>query len=160
MNLKAGYMESELSTERGSAGIDMILLSFMVLVFLAMPLLMSMFEVYNYVMLGAVWSAGTENVLDQVEWQLQTEALSECERNLLLDETRKAFETQFEGMKGERRETAWTIRNLSYVDGDPPKLNVRVSLSYEPVTMVGLFISQGGPLTLELYREREFPIDR
>lgn len=153
-------MGNGLLTERGSAGIDMILLSFLILVFLAVPLLMSVFEVYTYVMQGAVWSAATENVLDQVEWQIQTEGLSACERILVLEETRQTFAAHFDGVKGEREGTAWSIQALSYGEQDPPSLAVKVRIRYEPVTMVGLFIGQGSPLAFDLYREREFPIDR
>lgn len=160
MNLKAGSMESGLSTETGSAGIDMILLSFLVLIFLAIPLLMSIFEIYSYVMQGAVWSGATENVLDQVEWQIQTEALSECERTLLLEETREAFKSHFDQVVQSHQGTVWTIPSLDFIEGEPPKIVVDVRIDYEPVTMIGVFISQGGLLELALHREREFPIDR
>lgn len=153
-------MGKGLSTERGSAGIDMILLSFMVLVFLAAPLLLSIFEVYSYVMYGAVWSAATENVLDQVQWQMETEALSECERKLLLDNTQGIFSKDFDALIEDPSKMNWTIRRLIYVTSDPPRLEVQIGVKYKPVTMVGVFICQGGWLELELSRRREFPIDR
>lgn len=160
MSLKDGFMENGLSTERGSAGIDMILWSFLVLVFLAMPLLMSVFEVYSYVMEGSVWSAAAENVLDQVEWQLQTEALSECERTLLLDHTQEVFKNHFDEMAREQKGVSWAIKSLTYTEGEVPRLEVNLQVRYEPFTMIGAFISQGGQLELQLSRQREFPIDR
>lgn len=153
-------MENGLSTERGSAGIDMILLSLMVLIFLAAPLLSGIFEVYCYVMHGAVWSAATENILDQVQWQMETEALSECQRDLLLNETQAIFAKDFDALVEDPLETDWTLKGLTYMAGEPPSLEVRVGVKYKPVTMVGVFISQGGWLELELNRRREFPIDR
>lgn len=153
-------MEKGLSTERGSAGIDMILLSFMVLIFLAAPLLSGIFEVYCYVMHGVVWSAATENILDQVQWQMETEALSECERKLLLSATQGVFAKDFDALVEDPSKMNWTLKELTYVAGEPPRLEVRVGIKYKPVTMVGVFISRGGWLELELNRRREFPIDR
>ncbi len=153
-------MENVLSTERGSAGIDMILLSLMVLVFLAAPVLFGVFEVYCYVMHGAEWSAVTENVLDQVQWQMETESLSECERDLLLNQTQDVFAKDFDAMIKDKTEMNWSLKGLTYIESEPPRLEVRVNVKYKPVTMVGVFISQGGWLELELNRRREFPIDR
>lgn len=153
-------MVKELSTEEGSAGLDMILWSLMLLIFIALPLIGGIFELYTYTLHGVKWSAATENVLDQVEWQLQTEALSECGRELFLEKTRQQFQLNFDELAAENQGTDWRLEELLFREQSPPVLEVDVTVVYPPVTLVGVLIGKEGGLAIHLFRQREFPIDR
>ncbi len=160
MSLQDGSMVKELSTERGSAGIEMVLWSLMLLVFIALPLICAIFEVYTYTLYGVKWSAATENVLDQVEWQMQTESLSECGRDLFLEKTRVMLASEFDALSASNQGEHWNIETLAVIEEDPPQLNIELIVEYDPVTMVGAFISNKDHLEIRLVRQREFPIDR
>lgn len=146
-------------TERGSAGIEMVLWSLLFLIFVTMPFISGIFEIYHYAMKGIHWSAVTENVLDQLEWQIETQALSETRPELLINDLKWAFSETLDPVKSISQNEQWKIEQLTFVEGDPPRIEVTVLIRFEPATLVGEWISKEGLLSLRISRKREFPID-
>ena len=153
-------MGNALSTERGSAGIEMVLISCMLMLFVLLPLVCFLFEVYIYGVHGVRWMNATENALDALEWELQTPALSQVERRVAVeaykDVLRVKLNQQVLQAAGERFE----IEHLSLVADEPPVLSLKLNVSYIPSTMLGMAVAQSGRLSFVIERERELPCDR
>lgn len=157
---QAGAGEQARAGERGSAGVEMVIVSFMLLVFLLAPLMCFLFEVYAYGIHSLRWMTAVENTLDQLEWQLETEALSETGRHISQETARQVLETQFHSLTDGSLEESWTLETCRFTEGNPPLLEVDLAVRYEPSTVVGLLLAQSGELQFNISRVREFPYDR
>ncbi len=160
MSLKGGLTVKELLTERGSAGIEMVLWSFMVIVFIMMPLICFLFELYIYGLHGLRWGTGVENALDALEWQLQTPALSVVERRMSPESLTTALNSHLNQLRIAETGEVYQIEQLELVGTDPPTLHFRLKVSYEPSTMIGECMATAGRIEMLIEKERELPCDQ
>jgi hypothetical protein len=160
MNIKEKFMASALSTERGSGGIEMIICSFMILVFLMAPLMCFLFEMYTYGIYSLKWTSATENALDSLEWQLETKALSETERIIVQDKAKSSLQAYYKKIENKQAGEEWQIEICEFSKAQPPTLELQLQVMYEPTTVVGLLLSKSGKLHFGINCVREFPSDR
>lgn len=153
-------MGNVLSTERGSAGIEMVLASCMLMLLVLLPLVCFLFEVYIYGIHGVRWMNATENALDALEWELQTPALSQVERRVAVDAYRGVLQTQLNPILLAAAGESYQIEALTLSSEVPPVLKVKLKVSYVPSTMVGAAVAQSGKLSFVIERDRELPCDR
>lgn len=160
MNIKEKFTASALSTERGSGGIEMVILSFMILVFLMAPFMCFLFETYTYGVYSMKWISATENVLDGLEWQLETEALSQTQRVIVQEKAKSYLELYYKKIENKQAGEQWQVEICEFSMTQPPTLEVQLRVMYEPTTVVGLLLSESGKLHFGINCVREFPSDR
>lgn len=153
-------MGNVLSTERGSAGIEMVILSSMLLVFVLLPLICFIFEIYLYGIHSVRWMNSVENALDALEWELQTPALSQVERRLVVNAYEETLQAQLNPTLMESSGESYQIESLTLLAQDPPVLKLKLKVFYLPSTMLGAAVAQAGQLSFVIERERELPWDR
>lgn len=160
MNIREKFMANALSTERGSGGIEMVICSFMILVFLLAPFMCFLFETYTYGVNSLKWTGATENALDSLEWQLQTKALSQTERIIAQEKAKSCLEVYFKKIENKQAGEEWQVEICQFSETQPPKLEIQLQVMYEPTTVVGLLLSESGKLHFGINCVREFPSDR
>lgn len=160
MSLKDGLTAKELLTERGSAGIEMVLWSFMAMVFVMIPLICFLFELYIYGLHDLRWGTGVENALDALEWQLQTPALSVVERRMSTEALTTALNSHLSQLSIAETGEVYQIEQLELVGSDPPTLQFRLKVSYLPSTMIGACMATNGRIEMVIETERELPCDQ
>lgn len=158
------FTESAFSiNQKGSAGIGIILWMMMLLIFLLIPLMLFFFELNTHITYGTASGALVDNLLDQVEWHVETPNLSTADVVFRDD----ALETNIRNDIEERLGLSQNALRLESVDVltkanqglNHATLNVKVVLSYEPNTYLGRLFS-GERIYLEVHRMRESPIDK
>lgn len=151
-----------LTDKRGSAGIELVIWLLMLMVFLVLPFMLFLFEVNMHIHY-AVASAGlVDNLLEQSDWHVATEALAEVEVSLSQQRLEEALR-QAINEKLQTPDAALVLENLSVVvEADPTtsvaRLELQATFSYVPVTFLGSLFS-GERMALEVHRIREAPID-
>jgi hypothetical protein len=153
-------MENALLTERGSAGIEMVLWSFMALVLVMMPLICFIFEVYFYGVHSLKWINATDNALDALEWKLETNELSEARERILENQIQADLEAYLRTMKTPTSGEVYQIKVCEFTESTPPCLALQLEVGYDPSTFVGELVATAGKLRFQILRERELPCDR
>lgn len=153
-------MAKELSTETGSAGLEMVLWSFVALIFIFAPLMCFLFETYTYGIYSLRWMTATENALDLLEWELETEALSETSSVISKDKAKVMLNSYFETVKNSESGETWTLEICDYTMAEPPFLEVQIKVEYQPMTMIGALVANSGILQFRINRIRELASDR
>lgn len=160
---KAKFTESAFSIDqKGSAGIGVILWMMMLLVFLIIPLMLFFFELNTHITYGTVSGSVVDNLLDQVEWHVETPSLSTAD--VVFEDV--SLKTKLSKDIEEKLSLPQSALKLESVDVltkanqglDHATLNVKVVLSYAPSTYLGRVFS-GERIYLEVHRIRETPID-
>ncbi len=146
-----------LINERGSMGIETVLLGFFFLIFLLMPLYFFLYEQYYYSMRANVCAGNLDNALDQIEWNLQTESLASAQRYLSTGEMKEALKREMASMP-EMVLKEILVEEI-YKEG-LPQVSIRVALKYPAKTIVGEILEPDGYLTMTFCRQRELPYDR
>lgn len=140
----------------------MVIWLLMLMVFLVLPFMLFLFEVNMHIHY-AVASAGlVDNLLEQSDWHVATEALAEVEVSLSQQRLEEALR-QAINEKLQTPDAALVLENLSVdVEADPAtsvaRLELQAAFSYVPVTFLGSLFS-GERMALEVHRIREAPID-
>lgn len=156
-------MESGFLTDkRGSAGIELVIWLLMLMVFLVLPFMLFLFEVNMHIHYGMASAGLVDNLLEQSDWHVVTEALAEVEVSLSQQHLEEALR-QAITEKLQSPETALSLESLSVgVEAEPTtamaRLELQATFSYAPVTFLGSLFS-GERMTLEVRRIREAPID-
>lgn len=165
MNFRLQSLERSLSTEKGSAGIEFVLWTFLMIALLWMPLFSFLFEKFNYSAEANKWAAILDNSLDALEWQLDTGKLSTAERGvseeavtLFLNKTIDTYGRQKTGQE-------WQLISCDYLSEsesgtNQPLIRIQMSVKYPPATYVGHMLTGADKILLTLERERELPYDR
>ena len=153
-------MGNALSTESGSAGMEMVLWSFVALIFVFAPLMCFLFETYTYGVYSLRWMTATENALDLLEWELETEALSETSRVVSKERAKIMLNGCLETLGAPETEESWTVEICEYTMAEPPFLEVQIKVAYKPMTMVGALAANSGYLQFRINRIRELAHDR
>lgn len=153
-------MANGLSTESGSAGLEMVLWSFVALIFIFAPLMCFLFETYTYGLYSLRWMTATENALDLLEWELETEALSETSSVISKERAKIMLNHYFETVGDSESGETWTVESCEYTMAEPPFLEVQIKVEYQPMTMIGALVANSGNLQFKINRTRELANDR
>lgn len=163
MNSLGRYLAKLLSTEKGSAGSEFILWAFMVLIFVWIPIFSFVFEKFVYSVQANKWAAVLDNSLDGLEWQLQTEALAQADRQVSISDVRLSLSQPMVELQTQNSDIRWWFESCQFVNsasGGHPKLFVQLEVSYPAVTFLGKVFSSDGRVKLSFERLREVPYDR
>lgn len=163
MNLLGRYLARSLSTKKGSAGAELILWTFLILIFVWMPIFSFVFEKFVYSAQANKWAAVLDNSLDGLEWQLQTDALAQADRQVSLSEVKLCLSQPMLEMQSQNPEILWRFDLCQFdksIPGEHPKLLVKLVVFYPAATFLGKVFSSDGRLDLNFDRSRELPYDR
>lgn len=163
MNLKGRYLARLLSTNRGSAGMEFILWTFLLLIFILIPVFSFVFEKFMYGVQANRWSAALDNSLDSMEWHLQTEGLARTERDLSISQLTLTLSQSLNALQEQNRDSQWQILDCQFesdASGGHPRILVKVQVRYPAATFIGRALSSDGKMNLVFDRLRELPYDR
>lgn len=163
MNLLGRYLARSLSTEKGSAGTELVLWSFMILIFVWLPIFSFVFEKFVFSAQANKWAAVLDNSLDGLEWQLETDALAQADRQVSISEVRLCLSQPMLELQIQNPEIVWWFESCQYdtsMTGGHPKLSVKLRVSYPAATFLGKTFSSDGRVEMSFDRLREMPYDR
>lgn len=165
MNFRLRSLEKSLLTDKGSAGIEFVLWTFLLIALLFMPLFSFLFEKFNYSAEANKWAAIMDNSLDALEWQLDTGMLASAQRGVSEEAIALFLKRSIESYSSQKLDQEWTLTSCDYYteaesETNQPLIRVGLTVKYPPTTYIGQLLTGSDKIQLTLERERELPFDK